>query len=85
MPALAASEITVRVDRAADVAIVGGLDPADVPGTGDAHAQPQDQGPNEGVDGRLRWHPPGEISTLGMAYATSFRGDAGRETGNGDA
>ncbi len=59
---------------------------ADVPGTGDAHAQPQDQGPNEGVDGRLRWHAPGDISTLGVAYATSFRGDAGakRETATRD-
>ena len=78
VPALAACELTVRVDRPADIAIAAGLDPADVPGRGDAHAQPQDQGPNEGVDGRLRWHPPGEISTLGMAYATSFRGDENR-------
>jgi trehalose/maltose hydrolase-like predicted phosphorylase len=86
VPALAASEITVRVDRAADVAIAAGIDPADVPGRGDAHAQPQDQGPNEGVDGRLRWHPPGDVSTLGMAYATSFRGGAGakRETATRD-
>jgi trehalose/maltose hydrolase-like predicted phosphorylase len=86
VPALAASEITVRVDRTADVAIAAGFDPADVPGRGDAHAQPQDQGPNEGVDGRLRWHPPGDISTLGMAYASSFRGDAGakRETATRD-
>ena len=79
VPALAACEIAVRVDGAADVAVVAGIDPADVPGRGDAHAQPQDQGPNEGVDGRLRWHPPGDISTLGMAYATSFHGDAGAE------
>ena len=86
VPALAACELTVRVDNAADVAIAAGIDPADVPGRGDAHAQPQDQGPNEGVDGRLRWHPPGEISTLGMAYATSFRGDAGaaRQTATRD-
>jgi trehalose/maltose hydrolase-like predicted phosphorylase len=78
VPALAACEITVRVDRAANVAIAAGIDPADVPGRGDAHAQPQDQGPNEGVDGRLRWHPPGEVSTLGMAYATAFRGGDSR-------
>ena len=78
VPALAACEITVRLDQPADLAIAAGLDPADAPGTGDAHAQPQQQGPNEGVDGRLRWHPPGDISTLGMAYATTFRGDAGR-------
>jgi trehalose/maltose hydrolase-like predicted phosphorylase len=75
VPSLAACEVTVRVDGTADIAVAGGIDPADVPGRGDAHAQPQDQGPNEGVDGRLRWHPPGGVSTLGMAYATSFRGD----------
>jgi trehalose/maltose hydrolase-like predicted phosphorylase len=86
VPALAACEVTVRVDRAADIAVAAGIDPADVPGRSDAHAQPQDQGPNEGVDGRLRWHPPGDISTLGMAYATSFRGDASakRETATRD-
>ena len=72
------AEISVKVDRPADIAVAAGIDPADVPGRGDAHAQPQHQGPNEGVDGRLRWHPPGEISTLGMAYATTFRGDEGR-------
>jgi trehalose/maltose hydrolase-like predicted phosphorylase len=87
VPALVACEITVRVDGAADIALTGGLDPTGVPGTGDAHAQPQDQGPNEGVDGRLRWHSPGDISTLGMAYATAFRGaaDRGRETATRDA
>ena len=58
-PRLAACEITVRVDRPADIAIAAGIDPADVPGRGDAHAQPQDQGPNEGVDGRLLWHSAG--------------------------
>jgi len=47
--------------------------------TGDAHAQPQDQGPNEGVDGRLRWHAPGDISTLGMAYAQTRQPDKARE------
>ena len=79
VPALAACEVTVRVDGVAEIAVAAGIDPADVPGHGDAHAQPQEQGPNEGVDGRLRWHPPGDISTLGMAYATSFRGDSRAE------
>ena len=47
-------EITVRVDRAGrHRRSLRGIDPTDVPGRGRRHAQPQDQGPNEGVDGRL--------------------------------
>jgi protein-glucosylgalactosylhydroxylysine glucosidase len=75
VPALAVCRTSVRVDRAADLAMAAGVDPAGVPGFGDDHAQPQDQGPNEGVDGRLLWHSGGDISTLGVAYATSCEGD----------
>jgi trehalose/maltose hydrolase-like predicted phosphorylase len=75
VPSLAAVDVTVRVDRAADLALSGGVDPTGVPGFADNHAQPQDQGPNEGVDGRLRWHSGGDVSTLGVAYATTFAGD----------
>src|SRR6187402_1003209 len=74
LPALAASDLTVRVSGPANLAISAGLDPTGVPGRGDLHAQPQDQGPNEGVDGRLLWHAPGDISQLGVAYATTFTG-----------
>ena len=38
------------------------------------------QGPNEGVDGRLRWHSGGDIATLGIAYTTAFAGDAAERT-----
>jgi trehalose/maltose hydrolase-like predicted phosphorylase len=79
VPALAAAELTVRVNGPADLALAVGIDPTGVPGYGDSHAQPQDQGPNEGVDGRLLWHPPGDTSQLGIAYSTSFAGDAGAE------
>lgn len=86
VPSLAVCELTVHVDRPADVAMVGGIDPADVPGHGDAHAQPQDEGPNEGVDGRLLWHAVGDVSQLGMAYSTAFTRSAGasRETATRD-
>src|SRR5688500_6881230 len=53
VPSLAAVDITVRVDGPADLALSTGVDPTGVPGFGENHAQPQDQGPNEGVDGRL--------------------------------
>ena len=79
VPALAACDVQVRVDGAADVAIAAGIDPAGAPGYADKVAQPQDQGPNEDVDGRLLWHSSGDISTLGMAYTTSFRGDGDAE------
>lgn len=75
VPALAVCRTSVRVNRPADLALVGGVDPTAVPGFGDDHAQPQDQGPNEGVDGRLLWHSGGDISTLGVAYATTCDGD----------
>ncbi len=75
VPALAVCRISARVDRPADLALSAGVDPTAVPGFGDDHAQPQDQGPNEGVDGRLLWHSGGDISTLGVAYATSCDGD----------
>ena len=76
VPTLVACETSVRLDRPADLEIAGGLDPSEVPGFADHRAQPQDQGPNEGVDGRLRWHSGGDIATLGIAYATSLAGDA---------
>ena len=76
VPTLVACETSVRLDRPADLEIAGGLDPSEVPGFADSRAQPQDQGPNEGVDGRLRWHSGGDIATLGIAYATSLGGDA---------
>ncbi len=79
LPALAAADLTIRVDRPADIALCAGIDPTGVPGRGDLHAQPQDQGPNEGVDGRMLWHGPGDISQVGVAYATTFTGSADAE------
>jgi protein-glucosylgalactosylhydroxylysine glucosidase len=85
-PALAVGRMTVRTDRPADLVLTAGADPTEVPGFGDHHAQPQDQGPNEGVDGQLCWHSGGDISTVGLAYATSFSRDrdAERQTARSD-
>ena len=85
-PALAVARMTVRTDRPTDLVLTAGADPTDVPGFADRHAQPQDQGPNEGVDGQLRWHSGGDISTVGLAYATSCTGDrdAARQTARSD-
>jgi trehalose/maltose hydrolase-like predicted phosphorylase len=79
VPAVVATRVSMRVDRPADVAIAAGVDPTDVPGHADSRAQPQDQGPNEDVDGRLLWHSSGDISTLGIAYTTAMRGAAGAQ------
>ena len=79
VPALAACDVRVTVDGAAEVALAAGIDPTGVPGYADEVAQPQDQGPNEDVDGRLLWHSSGDISTVGLAYTTSFNGDAQAE------
>ncbi len=79
VPSLAALELTVTVDEPADLELSAGVDPRGVPGSGDSHAQPQDQGPNEGVDGRLRWRSGGDLATLGLAYTTELAGDASAE------
>jgi trehalose/maltose hydrolase-like predicted phosphorylase len=79
VPALAALELTVRTDGVTDVEVAAGVDPTEVPGFATDVAQPQDQGPNEGVDGRLRWHSHGDIASLGVAYATRPLGDAEAE------
>ncbi|MBA2382204.1 MAG: glycoside hydrolase family 65 protein [Chloroflexi bacterium] len=79
VPGLAALDVTVTVDGAADIELSAGLDASGVPGFEDDHPQPQDQGPNEDVDGRLRWHSGGNLATLGLAYTTAFAGDAGAE------
>jgi trehalose/maltose hydrolase-like predicted phosphorylase len=79
VPGLAAVDVSVTLDGPADLMISAGLDATGVPGVGDHHAQPQAQGPNEGVDGRLRWHSGGDLATLGLAYATTFAGDAGAQ------
>jgi trehalose/maltose hydrolase-like predicted phosphorylase len=86
VPGLAAVDVSVIVDGAADLRMSAGVDPTEVPGFGDLHAQPQDQGPNEGVDGRFRWHSGGDLATLGVAYTTTFAGDAGaaRSTSTSD-
>ena len=78
-PAWPRSKSRYRRSTAPTSACPAGVDPTGVPGFGDSHAQPQDQGPNEGVDGRLRWHSGGDLATLGLAYATAFAGDAGAE------
>ena len=77
VPSIAALEVTVRTDGIADLEIAAGVDPTEVPGFATDFAQPQDQGPNEGVDGRLRWHSHGDIASVGVAYATTTLGDAG--------
>ncbi len=79
VPGVAAIDVAVSVDGAADLRLSAGLDPTGVPGFGDNHAQPQDQGPNEDVDGRMRWHSGGDLATLGLAYSTTFAGDARAE------
>jgi len=79
VPSLAAVDVSVRVDGAADLALSAGVDVTGVPGFADNRAQPQDQGPNEDVDGRLRWHSGGDLESLGVAYTTAFAGDGSAE------
>jgi trehalose/maltose hydrolase-like predicted phosphorylase len=79
LPAVAATELRVVVDRPAALEITAGFDATNVPGLASKQEQPQDQGPNEGVDGGVCWRAPGDIDVLGVAYTTAFRGDAEAE------
>ena len=74
LPAVVVQETTVVVDAPADMALVGGIGLWDVPGALATGELPPTGGPIEGVDGRLTWRSHGSLSSLGMAYATAFRG-----------
>ncbi|HEY2916345.1 MAG TPA: hypothetical protein VGI98_03930 [Candidatus Limnocylindrales bacterium] len=79
LPAIAAAELSVELDGPADLEVTAGFDATDVPGVADREAQPPSKGPNEGVDGVVRWQAPGRIAELGVAYSTRFRGDSEAE------
>lgn len=79
LPSVAVQEVAVVTDRPADVAISGGIGQAGVPGRPEDPEQPPRGGPVEGVDGRVTWISHGDVSRLGMAYATECVGTADPE------
>jgi trehalose/maltose hydrolase-like predicted phosphorylase len=79
VPSLVVQETTVRVSNATELAIVGGIRISDAPGAPEAPRQPPAGGPVEGVDGTLTWVSHGELTRLGMAYATDWSGSGSVE------
>jgi trehalose/maltose hydrolase-like predicted phosphorylase len=69
-PTIAAQEVLVCLDAAADVTLVAAVDPVSVPGSWVA----RDPEPAKGIDGSMRWESHGGLSTCGAAYWTELLG-----------
>jgi hypothetical protein len=83
-PTVVCQQSVVELDRAADVEIRATVSPGGIPG----EIVRREQGvPGSGdtvVDGTMRWCPAGELSFVGLAYATELDGhseDVQREFG----
>jgi hypothetical protein len=74
LPTLVLQELRVRVDRAADVAISGGIDPTGVPGTGEFHERPSGKLTEPTPDGIVVWTSFGDVATCGLAFQTELLG-----------
>jgi hypothetical protein len=72
-PTLVVGELVVRTDRPARLAVRAGLDPGRAPGRRLA-APPLEEAGGETADALVRWQSLGEISELGVAYATEWVG-----------
>jgi hypothetical protein len=74
MPMLTLQEVVVRVDRACDLALAGGVDPVGVPGALVARSTRTRGSSEDPVDGSLLWESHGALGTCGAAYVTEFVG-----------
>jgi hypothetical protein len=72
MPMLVLQEVRVRVDRACDLAVSGGIDHRGVPGklvSRDTRTRGSEQ---RAVGGSMLWRSHGDLATCGAAYVTGF-------------
>jgi trehalose/maltose hydrolase-like predicted phosphorylase len=76
IPAIVQQELRISVDRAADVSISVGLDPAEVEGVGEYLERPSGRVTETEPDGVLLWHSHGNISTCGIAYWSGLLGES---------
>jgi hypothetical protein len=74
LPTLALQEIRIRVDRAADVAVSGGIDPTGVPGHGEYREHPSGKLTDPTPDGIVIWSSFGDMARCGLAYHTEMLG-----------
>jgi glycosyl hydrolase family 65 len=75
-PTLCLQETELSVDRPCRLRLAAMVDPAEVPGRFKVREAQVPAGGNEYVDGCLEWATPGELTTCGAAYHTSFAGPA---------
>jgi trehalose/maltose hydrolase-like predicted phosphorylase len=73
-PTVVLQEVEIRVDRACDIVLRGGVDPTGVPGGRRRHSPPRPSAGATSSDGSVHWESHGELSTCGVAYATAFEG-----------
>jgi trehalose/maltose hydrolase-like predicted phosphorylase len=73
-PTVVMQEISLRVDRGADVVLRAGLDPSGVPGRWLARETSTPGQPQPAVDGSMLWGTLGELGTVRLAYVTDFQG-----------
>ena len=74
LPTVVLQEIRVRVDRAADLAVSGGIDPTGVPGNGQFQERPSGKLSEPTPDGCVVWSSFGEMATCGLAFHTEMLG-----------
>ncbi len=75
-PTVVFQELTVTVDRAADVLISVGADPSGVPGHGRFQAEPAGRSTADQPDGILVWSSHGDIAECALAYRSDIEGAA---------
>jgi len=76
-PSVVAQLVDIRVDHDADIEVRAAVEPGDAVGRLD-HREVGVPGAGSGqVDGSFRWHPAGDLSTAGFAWATTFEGGDG--------
>ena len=82
LPTIVLQEIRVSVDRAADVIVTVGIDPAGVEGTGEILDRPNGRPGDDDPDGLEIWHSHGDVTSCGLAYRSEILGtsDAERTT-----
>jgi hypothetical protein len=73
-PSVCLQEIRFRVDRACDLVVSAGLDPAEVPGRMVSRKTRPMSTKQASVDGSLRWKSHGDLADCGCAYRTDFAG-----------
>jgi protein-glucosylgalactosylhydroxylysine glucosidase len=81
-PTVVVQELSVTVDRPADLQIAVGVDPSGVPGSADYRDKPSGKDTDERPDGLLVWTSNGAISECGIAFSSEIVGapDAERST-----